>query len=245
MVEKADVIGVTLIVAIVIGLPMAVAQLNEWKIGPADEPVVIADNILTGTYQYDNSTGGTETAPLSYSYLSGENEEYLSVTVPTVSDNDIGPSVLTIEFNKPEAQTMINQGIIELYSQVKTTENYENMDMQVTYAGSTGSMTVYDNSNVEATQNFAHIEEIGTDYAYSIKDAAGDNATPKVVLTNPAGDNKLLSGEVLEARSWGFDAETSVALTHKGVWQLSLTLMGVFSMFAAVLATNKLDLEFN
>lgn len=242
--EKADVIGIGLILLIVVGIPMGVSALNEWKIGAADDPVLTADNLLTGTYEYENSTGSTMTETLSYSYMSGDNEEYFICTVPTVSASDSASDTITLEFDSPNAQELIDQGIIELYSQIETSDNYENLGFTVKYVGDSGSVNLEDNTNIDGS-NFGNLEEISTDFAYAIKAEAGENATPKIVLTNPAGDNSVFAGESLEARSWGFDAATSVALTHEGVWQISLTLMGIGGLFGAVLATKKLDLEWN
>ncbi|KXA93311.1 hypothetical protein AKJ37_03625 [candidate division MSBL1 archaeon SCGC-AAA259I09] len=234
-------ISTILVFVIVVGVPAVVAGINDQLIG-VEDPTVQADNLLTGEYHWDN---GSATQISTVSYTVGTDNNVFSITVPSENADDSGEDYVVLKFNKPEASTIVNQGLIRLYHEIVTVDNYENIQLTVEMAGGTGTVQLYDNNTLNGNK-FTNLEEISTDFAYYIKNNAGDNAVPKVTLKTPAGDNQVLAGEILDpVVSWGYETRTQVHATHEAVWQMSMILMGTFCFILAIFATAKFDFEVN
>lgn len=242
--KKGIVVGIVAILLVSL-IPMAFAELNAALIGQG-EVSVYGDNLVTGTYHYaDNDSVDTanKSTSLGIIHEPEENDRTFELQVPDENTVDTAPDYVELKFNEPAMDTVIEQGIIEYYAEIVTVENYDNLQMTVTFDGSAGSLDIYDNSSLDGNE-FYHLEEIGTDYAYKIQDIAGDNAQPKVVLKSPSGDNQILSGEILDpVKSWGYEDSSTISAAHQTIWQISMVAMGIVSFIAALFATRFVDIE--
>lgn len=156
-------LSTVLVFAIVVGIPAAVAGVNNRLIGARD-PTVQADNLLTATYNFTHENGTSDYADSSsLTYSVGDENHVFTVNVPDENVSDGGSDSVVLKFNKPEAQTIIDQGIIRLYHEIVTVDNYENIELKVQMAGGTGTLTIYDNTALSGN-SFTNLYPFMPDY---------------------------------------------------------------------------------
>lgn len=242
--KKGIVVGIVAILLVSM-IPMAFAEVNNLLIGQS-EVSEYGDNLITGSYHYsDNDAVSTadKTSPLGILHSPEDNEKSWELQVPDENTADAAPDYVKLKFNEPAIDTVIEQGIIEYYAEIVAVEDYDNLTMKVKYDGGVGSMTIYDDQSLDGNE-FYHLEELTTDYAYEIQDTAGENAQPIVILKTPSGDNQTLAGEILDpVKSWGYEDSSTISASHQTVWQISMVAMGIVSFILALIATRFVDIE--
>lgn len=224
----------------IVSIPVGVAQANDFLIG-ASSPTAEADNLVHGTYYWENSTGSQMQSSVSYIVDNGQ----LSIHIPDENlASDSGPDKLEIRVDQPTARTLIDSEIVEYYAEMSTTENYENIDFSVSFSDGTNSFQIHSEEDLSGNK-FSNLEDITTDYAYTIQSETSENASPLITIGTQANDNELLTNAVIDAKSWAYESDSVVHAEHEIVWQISMVSMGVISFVLALFATNRFDLEVN
>lgn len=234
--KKRNAVGIIIIVVSLLA-PILVSNAAAWFAGPAEHSVS-ADN-LSGTYYFDNGSG-EQTSSVS---LSADNGSFL-VTVPDENAQDTDSDRVELTLNEPTPATIIDSNLIELYSEIVTGVEYDNLTFKVQYDGSNGTITLEEDT-ISGTE-FTNLEEITLDYAYNIQSTAGENADPVLILESPSGDNQTLANATLDpVKHWGYEDESTVSLGHSGTYAALMLIFGIGCAVIAVFSTEWLNIKSN
>ncbi len=231
-------------VVLVITIPFGVSALNQQLVG---SPVVSvqADNLIKNTstsytepiYIYDNGSG-EQTEALGWTV---DNDGIFTINTPDVTVDDAVSDRVQLAILALTPRDLIDKSIQNVAVDLETLENYENLLFKIYYEGSSGSTTLFSTENMTGW-NYEHVENMTALKAYDIQGSAGDNAKLMVVLKSYSGDNQALNAESLTFEVEGYETETTISMTTKSVWRISMAVMCLFSFMLALIATPWIDI---